>query len=345
MATDDLQAAVLSQDRVEALTNRSLHLILLPTEKCNFRCVYCYEDFVSGSMHEHVVEGVKGLIKARAPELDRMQISWFGGEPLLAYPIMLNVQTYAHEVRRRLGLVLDASVTTNGSMLSARRHEHLSSLGVNLFQISLDGARALHDTTRVLASGRGTFDSIWSNLLSIRDNSRGAATCMLRLHLTALNFASLASLISKISEAFGRDCRFRVYFRTVDDYGGDGGTRAMELNVLDKTGQIGELKKLLPANMHADEAVVDTNICYAARANSWLIRANGRVGKCTVALTDDRNTIGTISATGELLLDQGKWQDWVAPLLANDADGMACPWHTLPRVTEVASTNPFRVLN
>jgi len=27
-------------------TSKSLQLIVFPTEKCNFRCVYCYEDFV-----------------------------------------------------------------------------------------------------------------------------------------------------------------------------------------------------------------------------------------------------------------------------------------------------------
>jgi len=29
-----------------SLSPRHQELILLPTEKCNFRCTYCYEDFV-----------------------------------------------------------------------------------------------------------------------------------------------------------------------------------------------------------------------------------------------------------------------------------------------------------
>ena len=38
-----------------SLTPSLLHLILLPTEACNFRCTYCYEDFRLGRM-EPVVE-------------------------------------------------------------------------------------------------------------------------------------------------------------------------------------------------------------------------------------------------------------------------------------------------
>ena len=33
-----------------SLSNEYLHLIVLPTEKCNFRCTYCYEDFLNGKM-------------------------------------------------------------------------------------------------------------------------------------------------------------------------------------------------------------------------------------------------------------------------------------------------------
>ena len=35
-----------------AISPRIQELILLPTEKCNFRCTYCYEDFELGKMSE-----------------------------------------------------------------------------------------------------------------------------------------------------------------------------------------------------------------------------------------------------------------------------------------------------
>ena len=38
----------------DALTTRRLHLILLPTEQCNFRCKYCYEDFQHGRAYGSV---------------------------------------------------------------------------------------------------------------------------------------------------------------------------------------------------------------------------------------------------------------------------------------------------
>src|SRR5688572_26691637 len=41
------RAALLKHKRQAA---RSLQLILMPTEECNFRCVYCYESFARGTM-------------------------------------------------------------------------------------------------------------------------------------------------------------------------------------------------------------------------------------------------------------------------------------------------------
>lgn len=40
----------------EFQTEDLLHLIILPTEKCNLRCVYCYEDFKKGKMSEKIEE-------------------------------------------------------------------------------------------------------------------------------------------------------------------------------------------------------------------------------------------------------------------------------------------------
>ncbi len=39
-----------------------MELILYPTEQCNFRCTYCYENFDIGKMSESVQLSVKKLI-------------------------------------------------------------------------------------------------------------------------------------------------------------------------------------------------------------------------------------------------------------------------------------------
>ncbi|TOB10108.1 hypothetical protein, partial [Vibrio parahaemolyticus] len=41
-------------------------------------------------------------------------------------------------------------------------------------------------------------------------------------------------------------------------------------------------------------------ICYASKANSFGIRANGQIVKCTVALEDERNMVGTINPDGTI---------------------------------------------
>lgn len=66
-------------------------------------------------------------------------------------------------------------------------------------------------------------------------------------------------------------------------------------------------------------------ICYAAKPNSLLVRADGRIGKCTVALNDDRNTIGRVNEDGTLTLDSHLLQPWIRGLHDLDAQTLACP--------------------
>ena len=85
----------LKDQAVFAFNTRRLELILLPTEKCNFRCRYCYEDFKIGKMTSRVVNAVKSLLHNRVSTLDRLDIGWFGGEPLLASEIVRDIQSHA----------------------------------------------------------------------------------------------------------------------------------------------------------------------------------------------------------------------------------------------------------
>jgi len=64
-------------------------------------------------------------------------------------------------------------------------------------------------------------------------------------------------------------------------------------------------------------------LCYAAQADSYVIRAKGKIQKCTVALNNDINTIGTLHKDGTMDLDQTKLKKWLF------AEDKACPLQSL----------------
>lgn len=74
----------------KAVSNR-LELTIMPTEQCNFRCVYCYEDY---KKHTITTEGKNNLLKCVQVLLKNctsLHVGWFGGEPLLAYEEILDI--------------------------------------------------------------------------------------------------------------------------------------------------------------------------------------------------------------------------------------------------------------
>ena len=144
----------------DALSQDKLELILFPTEKCNFRCTYCYEDFELGRMPPAVVTGIKNLIDARSQDLKILHLSWFGGEPLIAYDIVRDISGHAKRLSDERGFRSIVSITTNGYTLTEDRFVELASLGTRKFQFSLDGEQAVHDRTRLRIDGAGTFAEI-----------------------------------------------------------------------------------------------------------------------------------------------------------------------------------------
>src|SRR2546426_838955 len=85
---------LLEEELAEWLRNDHLHLILFPTEQCNFRCTYCYEDFAIGRMTAATVASIKRLIDRRLRGLRSLVVSWFGGEPLLARAVVEEISQH-----------------------------------------------------------------------------------------------------------------------------------------------------------------------------------------------------------------------------------------------------------
>ncbi|PPU93786.1 hypothetical protein XalbCFBP2523_04890 [Xanthomonas albilineans] len=74
---------------------------------------------------------------------------------------------------------------------------------------------------------------------------------------------------------------------------------------------------------------LDGYICYAAKPNSLMIRANGRIGKCTVALNDDRNDLGKLHADGTIEVANDKLRLWMNGFSDLSEQSLGCPLSSL----------------
>ncbi len=340
-STDEVATfeAALQQAHMQHLArhfrNDHLQLILLPTEDCNFRCVYCYEDFQLGRMRPEVQQGVRRLVQGRAPGLKTLEIGWFGGEPLTAYDIVLDLTRYFAHVAKEHDLLLLQHMTTNGYLLTPERFVELHGLGLRNYQVTLDGNEEEHDKKRIGKEGFRTFETIWNNLESMR-NSRLDYAVTLRVNLDQENLASMPEFIARLAAAFAGDRRFRLHLHRVGRWGGANDAR---LKILDDERKLLRLYRL--ARESGLRLALDMRpggmVCYAALPYSFVVRADGRINKCTVALEEDENQVGRILPDGSLLLNQARLRPWILGGSLTDAvcrtcairplcEGNACPW-------------------
>ncbi len=308
--------------------NKSLKLIIFPTEECNFRCKYCYEHFEIGRMRKDVINGIKNLIIKRGKELKTLHLDWFGGEPLLAFDIIQNLISFATQCSQENGFSLKSSMTTNASLFTQSRQEQLIKLGITDYQVSFDGDSDMHDKYRVTRRDTSTFNIIYNNLLEFH-KSHLQGNIVIRLHVNENNYDSLESLITRISIDFKDDRRFSLFIRSLERLGSDNDPT---LPVIDDEEESDALVTAL--RNYARNIVLNLfelspsqiPVCYAASFKSYIIRSTGEIGKCTVALYDPKNTIGRITEDGKMHIDQEKLRYWVRGQFSGDRHELACPY-------------------
>lgn len=344
------QRSVSARQIAQAVTPRLQELIILPTERCNLRCTYCYEDFAIGRMSEETIAGIERFLENRMEGLDKINFSWFGGEPLVAKDIVLRISKFAKALCDQSGVELYGGFTTNAYLLTSDLFEELISYDQRFFQITLDGWGAQHDELRKFADGRGSFDQIWQNLKSMKSSS-GDFSVQLRIHVRRDNLKDIPELIDRLAAEFGADPRFYIDIQHLRNMGGEGGASVVdplsltEINDLSKKFQLRYAQKSSALNQEDTSELnnaseikqsydVDPYICYAAKPNSLLIRANGRIGKCTVALSDDRNDIGQLNPDGSITVDNDKLRPWLRGLGSFDVNALGCPLHSLPKAKQ-----------
>jgi len=309
----------------------TLELILLASEECNFRCVYCYETFPRGVMEEWVRAAIIKMVERRAPTLNVFHVSWFGGEPLLGYEAIKELGPAFVNISKKYDIPFTADMTTNGYLLTPDVFANLLEWRVKGYQITIDGTPEAHDQKRMLKGGEPTFTTIFENLKAIRSLPQQDFDITIRINYDRDNLTSMDSFMETLKGEFGDDKRFQLRFYPIGKWGGPNDD---QLQVCGLT-QGGEAQALqvqahkMGLNTESSMKYMQTQtgwgVCYAARPYNLLIGADGKIMKCTIALdTKDYNIIGHMTPDGRADINVDKLARWVIPYYEEDEACRKC---------------------
>ena len=146
---------------------------------CNMRCRYCYsEDGTYGCKKEwmtaEVAKRCVDFLFENCGDAHELSIVFFGGEPLLNFPVISTVADYANEKAKKEKKNILYSITTNATLLTNQVIEFLNKNHVYV-TISIDGPEQVHDKYRIFENGRGSYHAIKPKILNFLAKYEGTA--------------------------------------------------------------------------------------------------------------------------------------------------------------------------
>ena len=306
------------QKYLDIVEENILRLIILPTEKCNFCCKYCYETFEKGEMSLETQDSLIRFVRKNIMKFSAMDVRWFGGEPLEALGVIENLSKEFIEICSAARRKYTSSMITNGYDLTLENFKKLYELKVYHYQITIDGVKSTHDAQRILKNGEGTFDKIIFNLVSIKNNIKsGVPRFTIRTNFTKSIFQYVDEYIDYFASIFSDDKRFSFSFQKAADWGG---SRVQNIsdNLMDSDFYMELLKKIAQNNKldispHGALMSANTCVCYANKRYSFVIGSDGTIYKCTGDFIFPENHIGYLE-NGEMKIDHDLHAKWICKL-------------------------------
>ncbi|ODT58403.1 hypothetical protein ABS71_18995 [bacterium SCN 62-11] len=141
-----------------------MKVCLVLTHQCNLGCSYCYagEKFKSSMSWQTGLQSLRLAFSRPGP----VEVSFFGGEPMIAFDSLARLTRVAHRWACRSGREIRFAVTTNATIL---KDKHLRFLKhYNFFVgVSVDGVEEVQDRQRPFVGGRGSGELVWRNLEAV----------------------------------------------------------------------------------------------------------------------------------------------------------------------------------
>lgn len=269
-----------------------LNLVIAPTTSCNFSCPYCFEEKKQCStMTDDVIDTLINFVSSH-DEAKGIFITWYGGEPLIAFNCMRKI--FNRLSKKRMPEIIGQSIITNGYCFTPRVIKFFEKKGCESIQITIDGIGEKHDKTRCLKnSNKPTFGVIINNIKNILAtlvNTR----LSIRVNINKENYMDFVEVFNYFNKEYPDCPNLHIYPGLIREESSD---RRSLCSTSFTTSEILELNKLL-----RDAGVSVTDFprkrergCMMHNQSSYLIGPKGEIYKCWNDIGNPNAVIGNIS--------------------------------------------------
>ena len=289
-----------------------IDLTILVTHNCQMRCSYCFEGSKDNMViNDNTSAAILRLLGKHVGVCRMLRVTWFGGEPLLAYGQITKLSHQMIQFCKEHDIGYLADITTNGFALTPDRCKELvNELGVKRFIITLDGPAEVHDKRRPLASGLPSFRRIWKNIGDLVDCG---AWVTLRMTIDRENRPFVPQFLKLLADSRLKGKVGLSFCRTIEINNTPKDVKAFFYS--DEDWAIEEWELIQIAH---NMGLWSYQFPHASPAGGCLrrgditIAATGVIYKCLDTVGDERWICGNINYTENIHIPQWyqQWLDW-----------------------------------
>ncbi len=275
--------------------NGSAIVTILPTTACNCCCPYCFEgenkklDFISDRVKHAIYRQLKLLTIGKK----NLQITWFGGEPLLAKSDIWDMSKKIILMCKERYIEYHSSIITNGYLIDKQTIQNMLDSHIESVQITLDGSPAIHDSIRKLHNGKGTFFKIVDN---VKLMLKMGISVGVSVHVDYMEKNDMIELFDIFEKENFKKCYISV--GTLSAYNGN---CKIHSPLTDKKAaeKIKMFKKLIMERrfnklIFEDYPSTEETTCMANNINSFIVSPLGDLYNCLPEVGELENSVGNV---------------------------------------------------
>ncbi len=267
---------------------------IAPTLGCPLACNYCFEknktskimsDYMAKIVADYIISAMK-----KNPNIKRLHITWFGGEPLLGKKIILQIGKKLVRFCKKSNIVYSAKMLTSGVLLSEEILNEMIQSGVMTdIQFTLDGNK---ERFKKVKKGN---DKQFETLMKAMRLSANNITTYIRLNVTSNNREELLELVENIAkEGVGK--KYQFYAMHVVDYSSNDNDDENEVMMFEFRKKLRSVVESYGFKMnHMSEAPRTlAAFCGAMKLTNLTIGPSGEFYRCENLVGDSNYVIGNV---------------------------------------------------